>query len=114
MDIHPGARIVSLIGVNYLRHRTADGGDLYLTEFGLPFARQLAPESWHERRWFAEKRVRLEGTSTIYKVPTMAVGGMSLDLVVRYSRVGQEVLLDPSTLQQNPDAAFNSPFEEFA
>jgi hypothetical protein len=114
MDSPPGAEIVSLLGVNYVRQRTADGGDLFLTEFGFPFAKQLAPENWHEPKWFAQKRVRLEGTSTIYRVPTMPVCGVSLDLIVRYSRVGQEIMLDRRTMQQNPDAAFNSPFEEFA
>jgi hypothetical protein len=56
----------------------------------------------------------LEGTSAIYKVPTRAVRGVSLDLVVRFSRVGQEVLLDLRTHIENCEAEFNSPFEEFA
>lgn len=107
------AEFISLIGVDYLRLKTGDGGDLYLTRFGLPFREQLAPENWYAADWFAERRVRLEGTSTIYKVPTRQVRGVSLDLVVRFSRVGQEVPLDMLTRNQNIHTEFNSPFEEF-
>src|ERR1051326_451925 len=114
MEIPPGAEPISFLGVDYIRLKTADGGDLFLTRFGLPFARHLAPENWHEPHWFAEKRIRLVGTSTIYRVPTRRLHGVSLNLVVRYSRVGQELPLDPRTIQENPDSEFNSPFEEFA
>ena len=33
-----GPGVISLIGVDYLRLKTGDGGDLYLTRFGLPFS----------------------------------------------------------------------------
>ena len=110
----PEAEAISLIGVDYLRLKIGDGGDLYLTRFGLPFREQLAPENWYAADWFAERRVRLEGTSTIYKLPTRQVRGVGLDLVVRFSRMGQEVPLDAQTLNENIQAEFNSPFEEFA
>ena len=103
-----------LIGVDYLRVRFDSGGELYLTRFGLPFREHLAPENWYAPDWFARRRIRLKGTSAIYKVPSKPVRGVSLDLVVRFSRVGQEVLLDPRTLGENFETEFNSPFEEFA
>jgi len=115
MVIHStGAEVISLIGVDYFRFKTRDGGDLYLTRFGVPFRDHLAPENWYAPDWFNEQRVRLVGTSAIYKVPTRHVCGTSLDLVVRFSRVGEEVPLDPLTLCQNVEAEFNSPFEEIA
>jgi hypothetical protein len=114
MELSPAGELVSLLGVDYTRFNTPECGDLYLTCFGLPFLEQLSPENWHEPQWFTGRRVRLEGTSTIYRVPTRPVRGVSLDLVARFSRVGQEVPLDPRSLHQNPDADFNSPFEEFA
>ena len=77
MDIPPGAEIISLIGVNYVRLNTADGGDLYLTKFGLPFLRQLAPENWREPRWFAEKRVRLEWIEGLNAVQATRAFGMT-------------------------------------
>jgi len=109
-----GPGVISLIGVDYLRLKTGDGGDLYLTRFGLPFREQLAPENWYAPDWFAVRRARLPGTSAIYKVPTRPVRGVSLNLVARFSRVGQEIPLDTLTLNENIHAEFNSPFEEFA
>jgi len=114
MEPSPAGECVSLLGVDYTRFNTVDGGEIYLTRFGLPFREQLSPENWHEPKWFSERRVRLEGTSTIYRVPTRPVRDVSLDLVARFNRVGQEIPLDRRTLHDNPEAEFNSPFEEFA
>ncbi|PWU20207.1 MAG: hypothetical protein C5B50_04470 [Verrucomicrobia bacterium] len=109
-----GDELVSIIGVDYTRLKTSDGGDLYLTQFGVPFRDQLTPENWYAPEWFEARRVRLAGTSAIYRVPTRAVRGSSLDLVVRFSRVGHEVPRDPRDPNENIWAEFNSPFEEFA
>lgn len=110
----PEAEALSILGVDYLRLKTADGGDLYLTRFGIPFREQLLPENWYAPDWFAARRTRLPGTSVIYNVPTKPVRGVSLELVVRFSRVGEPVPLDTLTMCRYPHAAFNSPFEEFA
>jgi hypothetical protein len=104
---------LSVMGVEYVHHRTAQGGDLYLTRRGLLFQDQLDPGNWYARDWFNAHRVRLPGTSNIYRVPTRPVRGIHCDLVVRFSRVGQDVPSDTLTLQQNLQAEFNSPFEEF-
>ena len=108
------AEAISLIGVDYLRLKTGDGGDLYLTRFGLPFLEHLVPENWYSSDWFEAQRIRLKGTSSIFRVPTKPVGGVNLDLVVRFSRVGEEVPLDMLTRYENIHAEFNSPFEEFS
>ncbi len=105
---------MSFLGVDYYRLRTSDDGDLYLTQFGLPFWKNLLPENWYAREWFEAKRERLEGTSTIYKVPTRQVNGKALNLVVRWSRVGEVVPLDTLTVNKFIHAEFNSPFEEFS
>jgi len=105
---------VSLLGVDYRHYKTVDGSELYLTRFGLPFLKHLAPQNWYATEWFAQHRVRLEGTSTIYRIPTKPVNGRSLNLVVRFCRVAQDVPLDPRTFNEHADAEFNSPFEEFA
>lgn len=106
-------KAVSILGVDYGHLKTSDGGDLYLTSYGLSFSEHLLPESWYAPEWFAARRTRLLGTSTIYRVPTKTIRGISIDLVVRFSRVGQEVHLDPATRSENHHAEFNSPFEEF-
>lgn len=110
----PMATAVSLLGVDYFHLKTGDGGDLYLTRFGLPFWRNLLPENWYAREWFEAKRERLEGTSMVYKVPTRPVDGRALHLVVKWSRVGEVVPFDTLTVNKFIHAEFNSPFEEFS
>jgi hypothetical protein len=105
---------VSLLGVDYFHLKTHDGGDLYLTRFGLPFWENLLPKNWYAREWFEAKRERLEGTSTVYKVPTRPVDGRVLHLVVKWSRVGEVVPFDTLTVNKFIHAEFNSPFEEFS
>lgn len=110
----PGVTFANLLGVNYAHIHTADGGDLYLTPYGQPFWEHLLPENWYAREWFEPKRERLVGTSVVYKVPTRAIRGRALHLVVKWSRVGEEVPLDTLTINKFINAEFNSPFEEFA
>ncbi len=113
----PGATFLRVLGVNYVHLKTDQGDDLYITQYGAPFYRHLLPENWYEPEWFKEKRERLVGTGTVYKVPTKAVPGCvtpSINLTVKWSRVGQDVPLDTFTLYKNINAEFNTPFEEFA
>jgi hypothetical protein len=110
----PDAEAVSLLGVDYQLFKTSDGGDLYLTRFGVQLRKQLDPENWYAQDWFAASGKRLPGTSAIYRVRSKPAGGVSLDLVVRFSRIGQVVPVDTLTVCQYPHAEFNSPFEEFA
>ncbi|MBN2194174.1 MAG: hypothetical protein JW751_15260 [Polyangiaceae bacterium] len=106
--------IVSVLGVTYVHRHTSDGGDMYLTEFGLPFADLLEIENWYERAWFLSHRERLEGTSAVYRVHTKEVEGRRLNLVVKNCRVGEDVPLDTKTLLEFINTEFNSPWEEFA
>ncbi len=53
---------MSLLGVHYWHMKTSGGGDLYLTDFAVPFWEHLQPENWYAREWFEAKRQRLEGT----------------------------------------------------
>jgi hypothetical protein len=112
-----GAMFIRILGVNYVRLRTEDDGDLYLTEQGLPFWRQLQPQNWYAPDWFAAKRVRLEGTGTVYRLPTRPLENhrpRSIELVAKWSRVGEDVPLNTFTLQRVISAEFNTPFEEFS
>ncbi|MCP5521873.1 MAG: hypothetical protein H7A46_10045 [Verrucomicrobiales bacterium] len=107
-------RWVDLLGIRYLHCRTADEGDLYLTSFGVPFEAQLQPHNWLERGWFERHRQRLHGTSVVYRLPTRAVAGHSLDLVIKWSRVGEDVPGGTMNVDHFINADFNTPFEEFA
>jgi hypothetical protein len=110
----PPGTAMSLLGVDYFRLKTDDGGDLFLTRFAQRFWKHLLPENWYAHEWFKANRERLEGTSTVYRVPTRVVDGRALNLVVKWSRVGEVVPLDTLTVNKFIHAEFNSPFEEFS
>ena len=111
--IPPGTRI-NLMGVEYLQLKTEDCGELFLTKYGQRFWRHLVLQNWFEPEWFAAKRERLRGTGTVYKLPTKPVNGRPLNLVVKWSRVGETVPMDTLTVNKFINAEFNSPFEEFS
>ena len=106
--------LVNVLGVVYVHTKTSDGGDLYLTRFAAPYQEHFEINNWYESDWFNEKKIRLIGTSSVYRVPTREVQGKSLDLVVKNCRVGEDVPIDTHTLQEFCDAEFNSPWEEFS
>jgi serine/threonine protein kinase len=106
--------LVNVLGVVYVHTKTSDGGDLYLTRFAESYGEHLAIENWYERDWFNTHKIRLIGTSSVYKIPTKEINGKSLDLVVKNCRVGEDVPIDTHILQEFCDAEFNSPWEEFS
>jgi hypothetical protein len=110
----PQKSLVNVLGVVYFHSKTEDGGDLYLTRHAEPHAEHLEINNWYEEGWFTKHRVKLLGTSSVYKVPTRTVNGTRLDLVVKNCRVGEDVPLNTHTLQEFMRAEFNSPWEEFA
>ncbi len=110
---HPKA-LVNVLGVVYLHSKTEDGGDLYLTRFAESHQEHLEIHNWYEESWFTKHRVKLLGTSSVYRVPTRRIKGTSLDLVVKNCRVGEDVPLNTHTLQEFMNAEFYSPWEEFA
>jgi hypothetical protein len=103
-----------LLGVDYAHLPTSGGGDLYVTWHGIHLLDHLYLENWYDRGWFEANRVRLPGTGTVYRLPTKPVNGRSIDLVIKYCRVGEDVPIDTITLSQFSNAEFNSPYEEFA
>lgn len=108
-QIPEGATHVNLLNVDYIHLRLKDGADLYVTRHGQPFLEHLKPENWFERTWFELHREKLIGTSTVYRVRTKPVHGLSKDLVVKWCRVGEEVPFDTFTLTKFVQAEFNSP-----
>jgi hypothetical protein len=106
--------LINILGVVYVHKKTSDGGDMYYTRHGLPLAPLLAVENWYEKEWFEGHREHLLGTGAVYRVPTRAVGGVSMELVVKNCRVGEDVPLDTHTLIEFINAEFNSPWEEFS
>ncbi len=112
---------VRVFGVDYAHIKPPEGGDLYLTRYGWPHLAQLLPAHWYLDRWYAQAGQRLPGsTGHAYRVLTRPTGGRPADLVVKFSRVAQDLPLTVAT--SFPDtvppevlasARFNSPWEEF-
>jgi hypothetical protein len=113
-QLSPKKSLVNVLQVVYAHVKTSDGGDLYLTRFAEPYMEHFQIDNWYAPEWFNAHKIRLIGTSSVYRLPTRAVNGISLDLVVKNCRVGEDVPIDTHTLQEFCDAEFNSPWEEFS
>jgi hypothetical protein len=102
-----------ILGVDYHHLILPSEGDLYVTEYGLPFIDNLLPNNfWTDEDWFKSHSQQLKGTSTLYKITTKEVDCKSKDIVIKWNRMGQDV---PGTLDVKEwYFEFNSPFEEFA
>ncbi len=102
-----------ILGVDYLHLLFEDGTDLYITLYGLPFARQLEPQNyWTDKEWFGRNSRKLHGTGTLYKIRTKPVEDVSRDIVLKWSRMGQDIPGE-TEVSSIEGAKFNSPFEEF-
>jgi hypothetical protein len=120
-DLLPPEEVTRALGVAYAHVTPAEGGDLYVTRFGWPLVKHLLPERWYADQWYAEHGAKLPGsTGHVYHVRTRPVEGRSSDLVVKFSRVAQEVpiVVETSFPDDVPPetiaaARFNSPMEEF-
>lgn len=120
-DELPDDAKLQCFGVEYAHVKTRDGGDLFLTKFGWPYLQHLMPETWYADRAYAKQGQRLPGgTGSVYRMGIEPTGHRRVDVVIKFSRVGQEVPLEMAT--SIPDsvppaeiaqARFNGPFEEF-
>ncbi|MGB3562996.1 MAG: hypothetical protein WBC09_08045, partial [Thermoanaerobaculia bacterium] len=119
-DLAP-AHKVRAFGVDYCHIVPPEGGDLYVTHHGWPHVLQLLPKNWYVDRWYSSHGERLAGaTGNVYRVHSKPVDGRSADLVVKFSRVAQEVSIVVETsfpadvdYETIAGARFNSPMEEF-
>ena len=113
------AKKYKAFGIEYKHLKTPNGGDLYLTDYGVPVLRCLLPDNWYDQEYFFHHGTRLLGTSTVYKVTTKPVFGRTLDLVIKFCRIGEDVnplLTSRSKFITDDDfanARWNGPFEEF-
>ena len=60
-----------------------------------------------------ENAVRLSGSSSIYRVRTKRVNNRSIDIVLKWNRMGQDIPGE-ALLENGYTCVFNSPFEEFS
>ena len=98
-----------------------DGGTLYVSRLAWRWLEYLQPDRWWDGQSLAVLGKRLPGsTGTVYRVKSVPPGCPPRDLVVKFSRVAQDVpLFIPGefleSLPRNAvaDARFLSPFAEF-
>jgi len=108
-------------GVEYVRFEDPDGGELFVTRYGWLLLEHLVPEQWYHDKQYAIRGKRLPGsTGTVYKVPAVSSVGRTLELVVKFSRLAQDVPvtmtaggLPTEQVELVESARFNNPFEEF-
>lgn len=120
-DELPADLVVRAFGVDYGHLRPPGEGDLYVTRYGWPFLAHLLPSSWYHNQRYLRCGQRLPGASgNVYRVPIQPVAGRSIDTVVKFSRVAQDVnVMVPTTFPDDippeviANARFNSPMEEF-
>jgi hypothetical protein len=113
-ELPSDALIVNVLGVDYVHTFNQDLGDLYLTATGFACAEHLQPDNWYDLKWFRTHRQPLEGTGSVYAVPSKPIRGENLGLVVKFSRVGERVPLGTKFIEDVLSCEFNGPFEEFS
>ncbi len=110
-----------VFGVRYVELQDVTGGQLWVTRHGWKHLDQLDPSVWYVDRQYSDRGQKLTGgTGSVFRVACPGPRRRSIDLVVKFSRVAQEVLLDVSALLPGElaeraieGAAVNDPFQEF-
>jgi hypothetical protein len=101
-DNLPPEGIVRAFGVDYGHLRAPAGGDLYATRCGWPHFAHLMPANGYEGERYARFGERLPGASgNVYHVRTRPVGGHNIEIVVKFSRIAQDVMIVISTMFPN-------------
>jgi len=120
-QILPRERRASVFGVDYAVCPQPDGGKLYITRTAWRWFHYLQPDRWWDGGNPAVRGERLTGsTGTVYRVRSKPDALPPRDLVVKFSRVAQDVplfipdkFLDSLPRNAVADARFLSPFAEF-
>jgi len=109
-------------GVDYLRIRGMQGGELYFTRTGWAIAPSLLPRVWFDNERFRRVGKALhKATGSVYLVPVPHPARGRTGVVVKFCRFAQDVgctriesgLLPPEAAERVGAAEFAGPFEEF-
>lgn len=120
-QILPPERRARLFGVDYALCPQPDGGELYISCPAWHWLEYLRPCRWWDPDELAVTGERLGGsTGTVYRVSSSPPSHPPRDLVVKYSRVAQDVplfipddFLDTLPRDAVATARFLGPFAEF-
>lgn len=115
------ARRARVFGVDYAICPQPDGGELYISRAAWHWLEYLLPDRWWDRDELCVRGERLTGsTGTVYRARSEPPGLVPRDLVVKFSRVAQDVplfipdeFLDSLPKEAVATARFLSPFAEF-
>jgi hypothetical protein len=89
----PGQR-ARVFGVDYALCPQPDGGELYISRTAWHWSAYLRPERWWDRENLAVLGERLPGsTGTVYRARSAPPGKVPRDLVIKFSRLAQDVPL---------------------
>jgi hypothetical protein len=110
-------------GVDYIRLAGAQTGELFVTRMGWASIDSIMPSQWFAGEAFSKVGRALAGaTGAVYRVPVKHHARSDCELVVKFSRAGQDIGitvveegLDLDGLERSriAQAEFLSPFEEF-
>lgn len=120
-QILPPERRARVFGVDYALCPQPDGGELYLSRTAWHWHDYVHPELWWDREETAVRGERLSGsTGTVYRARSAPTERLARDLVIKFSRVAQDVplFIPDEFLESLPKEAvatarFLSPFAEF-
>ena len=120
-QILPKARRARVFGVDYALSPQPDGGELYISRTAWHWSGYLQPDRWWDRENLSVRGERLGGsTGTVSRTRSTPHGLPPRDLVVKFSRIAQDVplfipdeFLDSLPRGAVADARFLSPFAEF-
>ena len=120
-QILPTERRGRVFGVDYAVCPQPDGGELYISRPAWHWSDYLQPDRWWDRKNLRVRGERLGGsTGTVYRARSAPDGLPPRDLVVKFSRLAQDVplFIPDEFLDSLPDGAvadarFLSPFAEF-
>lgn len=120
-DAMPAAMRRRVYRVPYVQVDDTTGGCLWVTRHGWPLLSHLDPGHWFLENGYYKQGERLSGGSgAVYRVRTAGRLSGGLDLVVKFSRMAQDVPLHvssqiPHDLPRHviDSASFNDPFQEF-
>lgn len=120
-QILPTERRGRVFGVDYAVCPQPDGGELYISRPAWHWSAYLQPDRWWDRKNLRVRGERLGGsTGTVYRARSAPDGLPPRDLVVKFSRLAQDVplfipdeFLDSLPDDAVADARFLSPFAEF-
>ena len=117
----PVERRAKAYGTDYAHIVLGTGGELYLTQYGWALSSLVVPHAWYiDARYRRQGRRLLNSTGTVYRVPSVSPIGATDSIVVKFSRVAQDVPIfidrsvDPEIGRLADTASFNDPFEEVA